>query len=313
METEPLFIGIDVSKAQLDAAFGATGDTISVTNDDAGIETLLAQLRKHNCSLVVLEATGGYEIRVVSILAAAGLPLVVANPRQVRQFARATGQLAKTDRLDARVLALFGERVRPEVRPIPDEASRQLDALLTRRRQITGMIVAERNRAEMAPAALKKGIEKHIRFLHRELDSIDAEMTWAIQSSPVWRAKEALYRSVPGIGPVIAFTLLADLPELGTLTHKEIAALVGVAPHARDSGTLKGKRMVFGGRASVRSMLYLAAVVGVRHNYVIRAFYRRLRERGKPANSALIACAHKLLTILNAMARTGEPWRTQHA
>lgn len=313
MEAEPLFIGIDVSKAQLDVAFGATGETISVTNDDAGIETLLALLRKRNYSLVVLEATGGYEVPVVSSLAAGGLPVVVANPRHVRQFARAIGQLAKTDRLDARVLALFGERIRPEVRPLPDDASRQLDALLTRRRQITGMIVAERNRAEFAPAALKKGIEKHIRFLQRELDSIDAEMTWAIQSSPVWRAKEALYRSVPGIGPVIAFTLLADLPELGTLTHKEIAALVGVAPHARDSGTLKGKRMVFGGRASVRSMLYLAAVVGVRHNYVIRAFYHRLRERGKPANSALIACAHKLLTILNAMARTGEPWRPQHA
>jgi transposase len=313
MESEPLFIGIDVSKAQLDVAFGASGDTISITNDDTGIETLLAQLRKRNCRLVVLEATGGYEVPVVSSLATAGLPLVVANPRQVRQFARATGQLAKTDRLDARMLALFGERVRPEVRPIPDDASRQLDALLTRRRQITGMIVAERNRAEAAPAALKKRIEKHINYLQRELDSIDAEMTWAIQSSPVWRAKEALYRSVPGIGPVIAFTLLADLPELGALTHKEIAALVGVAPHARDSGTLKGKRMVFGGRASVRSMLYLAAVVGVRHNHVIRAFYRRLRERGKPANSALIACAHKLLTILNAMARTGEPWRAQNA
>jgi transposase len=313
METEPLFIGIDVSKAQLDVAFGATGDTVSVTNDDAGIETLLSRLRKRNCSLVVLEATGGYEVRVVSSLAAAGLPVVVANPRQVRQFARAVGQLAKTDRLDARVLALFGERVRPEIRPIPDDASRQLDALLTRRRQITAMIVAERNRAEFAPPLLQKGIEKHIRYLQRELDSIDAEMSCAIQSSPLWRAKEALYRSVPGIGAVIAFTLLADLPELGTLTHKEIAALVGVAPHARDSGTLKGKRMVFGGRASVRSVLYLAAVVGVRHNYVIRTFYHRLRERGKPANSALIACAHKLLTILNAMARTGEPWRPQHA
>ena len=313
METEPLWIGIDVAKAQLDVAFGATGDTLSVTNDDNGIETLLGALHTRNCGLVVLEATGGFEVPVVSSLVAAGIPVVVANPRQVRQFARATGQLAKTDRLDARVLALFAERIRPEVRPVPDEAARQLDALLTRRRQITGMIVAERNRAGFAPAALKKGIEKHIKWLQRELDNVDADLSWTIQSSPVWRAKEALYRSVPGIGPVIALTLLADLPELGTLTHKEIAALVGLAPLARDSGTLKGRRMVFGGRASVRSSLYLAAVVGVRHNRVIRAFYHRLRERGKPAKSALIACAHKLLTILNAMARTGEPWRAHHA
>lgn len=313
MTTEPLWIGIDVAKAQLDIAFGATGDTMSVTNDDAGIGTVLAELGSRNCGLVVLEATGGFEVPLVSNLVAAGIPVVVANPRQVRQFARATGQLAKTDLLDARVLALFGERIRPEVRPIPDEATRQLDALLTRRRQITGMIVAERNRAGFAPATLQKSIEKHVRWLQRELDNIDADMSGTIQSSPVWRAKEALYRSVPGIGPVIALTLLAELPELGTLTHKEIAALVGVAPLARDSGTMKGKRMVFGGRASVRSVLYLAAVVGVRHNHVIREFYYRLRERGKPAKPALIACAHKLLTILNAMARTGEPWRPQNA
>jgi transposase len=175
------------------------------------------------------------------------------------------------------------------------------------------MVVAERNRAGFAPAALRKSIEKHIRWLQRELDNVDAEMTWRIQSSPVWRAREALYRSVPGIGSVIAFTLLADLPELGTLTHKEIAALVGVAPLARDSGTLKGRRMVYGGPTSVRRALYLASVVGIRHNPVIGAFYQRLRERGKPAKSALIACAHKLLTILNAMARTGEPWRAHHA
>jgi transposase len=313
MSSELLWIGIDVSKAQLDVAFGATGDTMSVTNDDDGISTLMGQLRSRNCGLIVLEATGGFEVPLVSSLIAAGIPVVVANPRQVRQFARATGQLAKTDRLDARVLALFAERIRPEVRPIPDDATRQLDALLTRRRQITGMIVAERNRAGFAPAGLKKGIEKHIRWLQRELDGIDADMMSTVQASPAWRAREALFRSVPGIGPVIALTLLAELPELGTLTHKQIAALVGVAPLARDSGTMKGKRMVFGGRASVRSVLYLAAVVGVRHNHVIREFYYRLRERGKPAKAALIACAHKLLTILNAMARNGEPWRPQVA
>jgi transposase len=265
------------------------------------------------CGLVVLEATGGFEVPAVSALAAAGLPVVVANPRQVRNFARATGQLAKTDRLDARILALFAERVRPAVRVLPDDAARLLDALLTRRRQVSGMIVAERNRQGFAPAPLKKSIEKHIRWLQRELDGVDRDLSKAIQASPVWRAKEALYRGVPGIGPVISRTLIADLPELGRLSRREIATLVGLAPLARDSGTMKGKRMVFGGRAPVRSALYMAAVVGARHNPVIRTFYMRLRERGKPPKVALIACAHKLLTILNSMARTGEPWRLEHA
>jgi transposase len=313
METAPEWIGIDVAKEQLDIATGGGGDTWSVANDEAGIQSLLDDLRSRSCGLIVLEATGGFEVPAVSALAAAGLPVVVANPRQVRNFARATGQLAKTDRLDARILALFAERIRPEVRALPDDAARLLDALLTRRRQISGMIVAERNRQGFAPAPLKKSIEKHIRWLERELDSVDDDLSNAIQSSPVWRAKDVLYRTVPGIGPVISRTLIADLPELGRLSRREIASLVGLAPLARDSGTMKGKRMVFGGRATVRGALYMAAVVGVRHNDVVRAFYTRLRERGKPPKLALIACAHKLLTILNSMARTGEPWRQQHA
>ena len=313
MDTAPLWIGIDVAKDQLDIAIGAEGDAWSVTNDESGIAALLEDLRNRNCALVVLEATGGFEVPAVSALAAAGLPVVVANPRQVRNFARATGQLAKTDRLDARVIALFAERIRPDVRALPDDAARLLDALLTRRRQISGMIVAERNRLGFAPAPLKKSIEKHIRWLQRELDSVDADLSKAIQASPVWRAKETLYRTVPGVGPVISLTLIADLPELGKLTHREMASLVGLAPVARDSGTMKGKRMIFGGRASVRGALYMAAVVGIRHNPIIRAFYLRLRQRGKPSKLALIACAHKLLTILNSMARTGEAWRTQHA
>jgi transposase len=312
MKTAPLWIGIDVAKQQLDVAIGSTGDMWTVTNDEAGIETLLADLRGRNC-VVVLEATGGFEVTAVSALAAAGLAVVVANPRQVRNFARATGQLAKTDRLDARVLARFGERIQPEVRPLPDDQARLLDALLTRRRQISGMIVAERNRQGFAPVPLKKSIEKHIRWLQRELVGVDDGLNKAIQASPVWRAKEALYRGVPGIGPVISRTLIADLPELGRLSHREIATLVGLAPLARDSGTMKGKRMVCGGRAPVRSALYMAAVVGARHNPVIRNFYLRLRERGKPPKVALIACAHKLLTILNSMARTGDPWRIEHA
>jgi transposase len=313
MKTAPLWIGIDVAKDQLDIAIGADGDAWSVANNEAGIETLLEDLRSRNCALVVLEATGGFEIPAVTALAAAGIPVVVANPRQVRNFARATGQLAKTDRLDARMLALFAERIRPEVRPLPDDAARLLDALITRRRQISGMIVAEHNRLGFAPATLKKSIEKHIRWLQRELDGVDSDLSKAIQTSPLWRAKETLYRGVPGIGPVISRTLIADLPELGRLSQREIASLVGLAPLAHDSGTLKGKRMIFGGRASVRSVLYLAAVVGIRHNPIVRAYYYRLRDRGKPPKVALIACAHKLLTILNSMARTNEPWRTQHA
>jgi transposase len=313
METAPLWVGIDVAKDQLDVAIGPAGETWSVSNDDEGIGSLVTDLRSRTCGLIVLEATGGFEIPAVVALAAAGLPVVVANPRQVRNFARATGQLAKTDRLDARILALFAERVRPEVRVLPDDAARLLDALLTRRRQISGMIVAERNRQGFAPAPLKKSIEKHVRWLQRDLDDVDRDLNKAIQASPVWRAKEALYRGVPGIGPVISRTLIADLPELGRLNRREIASLVGLAPITRDSGKMKGKRMVFGGRASVRGALYMAAVVGARHNPVIRDFYQRLRERGKPPKVALIACAHKLLTILNSMARTGEAWRTEHA
>jgi transposase len=199
------------------------------------------------------------------------------------------------------------------VRALPDDAARLLDALLTRRRQLTEMIVAESNRQGFAPAPLKKSIAKHIRWLRRELEDVDADLNRAIQASPVWRAKEALFRGVPGVGPVVSRTLIADLPELGKLSRKEIAALVGVAPLARDSGKRQGKRMVFGGRASVRSALYMAAVVGSRHNPVLRAFYLRLRERGKPPKLALIACTRKLLVILNSMARTGEPWRVEHA
>jgi transposase len=313
MEPSPLWIGIDVAKDQLDIAIGSDGESWSVANDEVGIESLVRDLSARTCSLIVLEATGGFEIPAVVALAAAGLPVVVANPRQVRNFARATGRLAKTDRLDARILALFAERVRPEVRVLPDHEARLLDALLTRRRQVTGMIVAERNRQGFAPAPLKKSIEKHIRWLLRELDGVDRDLNKAIQASPVWRAKEALYRGVPGIGPVISRTLIADLPELGRLSRREIASLVGLAPIARDSGKMKGKRMVFGGRASVRGALYMAAVVGARHNPVIRDFYSRLRDRGKPPKLALIACAHKLLTILNSMARTGEPWRLENA
>ena len=309
MTAPACFVGIDVAKATLDVAVRPAGERWSAPNDEAGIGALVTRLRPLTPALIVLEATGGFETAAVAALAAAGLPVVVANPRQVRDFARATGQLAKTDALDAQVLALFAERVRPELRPLPDAAVQALDALLTRRRQLLEMLVAEQNRLGFAAAAVRRDITQHIHWLQRRLHDVDGDLEQTIRGSPVWRAKEDLLRSVPGVGPVVSRTLLGELPELGTLTHKQIAALVGVAPRARDSGTLRGKRIVWGGRASVRAALYMGALVATRYNPAIRAFYTRLRAAGKPAKVALVACMRKLLTILNAILRTGTPWR----
>lgn len=303
------FIGIDVSKAELVVAIRPSHDSWTVPNDEAGIATLVARIPERACVLVVLEATGGYEIAVVAALAAAGVPLVVANPRQIRDFARATGQLAKTDQIDAHTLALFAERVRPDPRPLPDEAARALDALLTRRRQVVEMLTAERNRLTHALPAIRRDLNQHIRWLERRLRDVDRDLDQMIQSSPVWRAKDNLLRSTPGIGPVVSRTLLGDLPELGTLNRKQIAKLVGVAPLARDSGQQRGKRLVYGGRAAVRAALYMGALVAARRNPVIRAFYQRLRAAGKPPKVALTACMRKLLTMLNAMVRTNTTWR----
>jgi len=305
----PCFVGIDVAKAQLDLACRPTGEAWSVPNEDAGIRSVVERLQGLGPTLIVLEATGGYEAAVVAALATAGLPVVVANPRQVRDFAKAIGQLAKTDRLDAAVLALFAERVRPAPRPLPDEAAQALDALLTRRRQLIGMLTAERNRLLVARAAVRRDLQQHIRWLERRLAAADGELHTAVKASPVWRVKDDLLQSVPGIGRVVSLTLLAELPELGRLSHKEIAALVGVAPLNRDSGSLRGKRLVYGGRAPVRAALYMAALVAAKWNPVIRAFYQRLRRAGKPAKVALTACMRKLLVILNAMARSGTPWQ----
>ncbi len=313
MTAPACFVGIDVAKATLDVAARPSGEAWRAGNDEAGIAGVVARLRPLGPALIVLEATGGFETAVAAALAAAGLSVVVANPRQIRDFAKATGQLAKTDALDARVLALFAERVRPEPRALPDEAVRGLDALLTRRRQLLEMRTAEHNRLGFAPVAVRRDITQHIRWLDRRLRDVDSDLDQAIRTSPVWRAKEDLLRSVPGIGPVVSRTLLGELPELGTLTRKQIAALVGVAPRARDSGTLRGKRMVWGGRAPVRAALYMAALVASRCNPVIRAFYERLRAAGKPAKVALVACMRKLLTILNAMVRNGTRWRTLDA
>jgi transposase len=305
------FLGIDVAKATLDYACRPSGDADTVPNDDQGIRALVQRLHAHAPTLVVLEATGGYEAAVVAALATAGRPVVVANPRQVRDFAKATGQLAQTDAIDAQVLALFAERVRPAPRPLPDDAAQALDALLTRRRQLVEMLVAERNRLLVARPAVRRDLQQHIRYLERRLREADDDLHTAVKTSPLWRVKDDLLQSVPGVGRVVSLTLLAELPELGRLSHKEIAALVGVAPLNRDSGTLRGKRLVYGGRAPVRAALYMAALVASKCNPVIRAFYRRLRAAGKPAKVALTACMRKLLIILNAIARSGTPWHLE--
>jgi transposase len=303
------FMGIDVAKAQLEFACRPSGETGRVPNEEPGIAELVARCRALAPTLLVCEATGGYEAALVAALATAGLPVVVANPRQVRDFAKATGQLAKTDAIDALILALFAERVRPEPRALPDQAVEALDALLTRRRQLVEMLVAERNRLLVARAPVRRDLQHHIRFLERRLREADDDLHTAVKASPLWRVKDDLLQSVPGVGRVVSLTLLAELPELGRLSHKEIAALVGVAPLNRDSGTLRGKRLVYGGRAPVRAALYMAARVASKYNPVIRAFYQRLRAAGKPTKVALTACLRKLLTILNAIARAGAPWQ----
>lgn len=309
MTPPSLFVGIDVSKATLAIALIPTGEFWEVSNDAAGIKQLVTQFRVQTPTLIVLEATGGYERPVAASLATANLPLVVANPRQVRDFAKATGQLAKTDRIDAAVLANFAEQVRPTPRPLPDSALKSLDAIVTRRRQLLDMLTAEKNRLDTAPAAVRRDIRQHVRWLERKLANIDSDLNKAVEASPIWRAKDNLLQSAPGVGRVLSRTLLADVPELGTLNRKEIAALVGVAPFARDSGTLRGKRSVWGGRAPVRAVLYMATLVATRHNPTIRRFYLRLQANGKPKKVALTASMRKLLTILNAMARTNTHWQ----
>ena len=305
-----VFVGIDVSKAQLDVALRPEG-RFAAPNTEVGIAQVLTRLQAVSPTLVVLEATGGLEIPLTGALAAAGMPVVVVNPRQVRDFAKATGKLAKTDALDAQTLAHFAEVMRPEPRPLPDEQTQTLAALLTRRRQLVEMLTAEKNRLASARTPVRKSLRTHITWLERELSHTDSDLAHAIRESPVWREKEELLQSTPGVGPVVTTTLLANLPELGTLTAKQIAALVGVAPFNRDSGTLRGTRTVWGGRAQVRAVLYMGTLVATRFNPVIRAFYQRLCAAGKPKKVALTACMRKLLIILNAMLKHRTPWRPE--
>ncbi len=307
-----MFVGIDVAKAELVVATRPSGESWVVSNDEAGIRALLARLTPATPSLIVVEATGGYQLPCVAALATAGLPVVVVNPRQVRDFAKSTGQLAKTDRIDAGLLALFAERVRPALRPLPDLAVQQLDAVLTRRRQLLEMLQAERNRLGQVlgrgQPQVKRSLKRHIAYLERALAIADTELRELVERSPVWRERDELLQSVPGIGPVVARTLLAELPELGRLNRRAIAKLVGIAPMNRDSGTWRGRRSIHGGRSSVRAAMYMAALVAARRNAVIKVFYQRLLTAGKPKKVALVACMRKLLTMLNTMLRNGQGW-----
>jgi transposase len=306
---EPYFIGIDVAKARLDTAVRPMGQRWQVDNTEEGIQKLVQQITNLHPTLVLLEASGGLELPVVAALAVANLPVVVVNPRQVRDFARATGKLAKTDSLDAMVLAHFAEVIRPLPRSLPDTESQALTALVTRRNQVMGMLVAEKNRLYTSRPPVRQRLQLHIDWLEKELNEIDQDVKETLRNSPVWREKENLLRTVPGVGPQLAVSILAYLPELGTLDRKRIAALVGVAPFNRDSGTLRGKRTVWGGRSHIRAALYMAALVASRHNPVISTFYQRLLSAGKAKKVALTACMRKLLVILNAMLKHRCPWR----
>jgi transposase len=302
------WIGIDVAKTHLDAAVHQE-KTWRTANDEAGITELVTTLAERHPTLVVLEATGGYERAVTAALAAAALPVAVVNPRQVRDCAKATGILAKTDELDAKVLAHFAAVVQPEPRKLADAQAEALQELVARRRQVVGMLTAEKNRLHHATRTVRDRIKQHIAFLEDELEQSNRELDTLLHQSPLWREREDLLRSVPGIGPVASVTLVAALPELGYLSRKQIAKLVGIAPLNRDSGKRQGHRIVWGGRAEVRSVLYMATLVATRHNSVIQSTYQRLLDAGKPKKVALVACMRKLLVILNAMLRTQTPWR----
>lgn len=313
MTREDCWVGVDVSKATLDVYLSHPEQALRLAYDPTAITTLITTLREANPTLVVLEATGGLERVLVAELLVAQLPVAVVNPRQVRRFAEAIGYLAKTDRLDARVLAHFAAAIQPPARPWPDGETRALADQLTRRRQLVEMLTMEKNRLQQAQnAAVRHDIQAHIDWLQQRVKTTERELRQAVEASPAWQAKADLLRAVQGLGEVSILTLLASLPELGTLNRKQIAALVGVAPLNRDSGTLRGRRCVWGGRAEVRQTLSMAALSAVRYNPILKAFYTRLRDVGKSAKVALVACMRKLLTIINAMLRDQTHWDDHH-
>ena len=311
--TKDVFVGIDVSKDWFDVAVRPTGMAWRAAHDEAGIAALVQRLQGLQPRLVVLEATGGYEIPLVVALGTASIPVAVVNPRQVRDFARSLGKLAKTDRLDAAAIAHFGEASGAVAQPLAAPEARELEALVARRRQVIQMKVAEQQRRARALPVVRERIDRVLTVLTQELLDLDQDLTNRLRQSPLWREREDLLHGVPGVGPALTFTLLADLPELGSLTRRQIAALVGVAPLSRDSGKLRGQRTCWGGRANVRTALYMPTLVAVRHNPVLRTFYERLLAAGKPKKVALTACMRKLLTILNAMLKHQTPWSSQYA
>lgn len=314
MSKVQVYAGIDVSGAVLDVAFSPEGKALRVENNEEGIRELCKLLQKLSPRLVALEATGGLESLAATGLALKGLAVAVVNPRQVRDFAKATGRLAKTDAIDAEVIARFAEAVKPEPRLLKDDNEQELSELLARRTQVVQMLVAEKNRlGRTTSRRVSREIREHITWLERRLKNIDKDMGTAIKGSPLWRAKDDLLRSVPGVGKVLSVSLLAKMPELGKLDRRSVAALVGVAPLNRDSGFIKGHRSVWGGRADVRAALYMATVSAARHNPVIRAFYEQLRQRGKRPKVAMTACMRKLIVILNTMIKNSEPWQCENA
>jgi transposase len=306
---DAIYVGIDVSKDRLDVHVQPTGEAFAVARDGEGLAALVERLKPLAPRLVAVEATGGFEMTVAAAVAGAALPLAVVNPAQVRHYAQALGRHAKTDRIDAEVIARFAAATRPEPRALPDEATQALAELVTRRRQIITMMVAERQRATRLPKRLKRSCERVVRVLEKELAALDLDIDTTVRGSPAWRAKEDLLASVTGVGDITARTLIADLPELGTLDRRQIAALVGVAPFTRQSGQWRGKSFIAGGRSNVRAALFLATMAAVRHNPTIRAFRQRLLAKGKPKMVAMVACMRKLLTILNAILRDQIPWK----
>jgi len=305
---QKMFVGIDVSKASLDVAVDSEKGVITFANDHQGVDELARKLGDIDPALVVFEATGGYEMLAAGCLAEAGLPVVIVNPRQVRDFAKSVGILAKTDAIDARVISRFAAAVKPDVRPLKDSAASELTALISRRRQIVGMLVAESNRLELANKRNRKDIKDHVRWLEKRLEKVEADIAAEIQSSPVWRFRDSILQSMVGIGPVTSAALISDLPELGQLNRKKIAKLVGLAPLNCDSGKVKGRRRIWGGRYRVRAALYMGALAAIRHNPPIKAFYQRLTAAGKCHKVAITACMRKMLTILNAMVRDKVHW-----
>jgi len=308
MNTKKHFIGIDICKDYLDIADSATQEIWRTSNDETGIVNLTKRLSTLAPTLIVLEATGGLEIPLASALAANKLPVTVVNPRQVRDFAKATGQLAKTDILDAKVLARFAVAVRPEIRPIKDQETRELAALVTRRRQLVAILAIEKTRLKQVSKPIRQNVQAHITWLQDQIREMDQDLSKALKTSSVWRKKDQIIQSIPGAGPILSINLLANVPELGVLNQRQIAALIGLAPLNRDSGRFRGRRCIWGGRANMRAVLYMNAVTAIQHNSVIRAFYTRLIEKGKPFKVAITACMRKLLTIINSMIKTKTLW-----